>query len=71
MANSNEAVAVQAIDQRKMRFAPIRSANSEKITREKAKPMWNPLEIDPAAAADIPHSLCSTGRTAAYVIKTR
>ena len=33
--------------------------------------MWNPLEIDPAAAADIPHSLCNTGKAAAYVMKTR
>jgi hypothetical protein len=33
--------------------------------------MWNPVEMDPAPAADIPHSLWSKGRAAAYVMKTR
>jgi len=65
MANANAAAVEEKIDQRKTRLAPNRSANSEKITRETAYAIRNPLEIEPAATADISHSLCSTGRTAA------
>ena len=64
-ANINEATTVRRFDKRKTRLAPTLSANAEKTKREKAYPIWNPLEIEPAVAADISHSVWSTGRAAA------
>ena len=62
--------ALSQAEPRKTRRAPTRSASAEKATSATAYPSWKPVEIDPAAVADISHCVRSTGSTAAYVMNT-
>jgi hypothetical protein len=63
--NASAETALSHADPRKTRRAPIRSASAEKATSETAYPSWKPVEMEPAAVPDMPHSVRSTGNAAA------
>jgi len=54
----------------KTRRAPTRSAIAEHAPRATVQPSWKPVEMEPAAVADMSHRVRSTGGTAAYVMNT-